>query len=101
VNADALEKLRALGYVAYRSPVSPESIGRRPGRSKSKLWEFNAILDAGDLFTRWHFSGGEALLAQVAEKTLGSTSSPSCWEKLQLGSRNGRKPQRRFRSACN
>jgi superkiller protein 3 len=35
---------------------------------KSKLWEFNAILDAGDAFHAGDFPTGEALLARVQEK---------------------------------
>ena len=50
LSPDALEKLRALGYVAYRSPVSPEALAAGLPDPKSKLWEFNAILEAGDAF---------------------------------------------------
>ena len=46
LSPDALEKLRALGYVAYRSPVSPEALAAGLPDPKSKLWEFNAILEA-------------------------------------------------------
>jgi len=65
---DALEKLRALGYVAYRSPVSPEALAAGLPDPKSKLWEFNAILEAGDAFHAGDFQAGEALLARVQEK---------------------------------
>ena len=68
LNADALEKLRALGYVAYRSPVSPEALAAGLPDPKSKLWEFNAILEAGDAFHAGNFSAGEQLLAKVQEK---------------------------------
>jgi len=68
LNADALEKLRALGYVAYRSPVSPEALAAGLPDPKSKLWEFNAILEAGDAFHAGNFSAGEELLAKVQEK---------------------------------
>ena len=68
LSPDALEKLRALGYVAYRSPVSPEALAAGLPDPKSKLWEFNAILKAGDAFRAGNFPAGEALLSQVEEK---------------------------------
>jgi arylsulfatase A-like enzyme/Flp pilus assembly protein TadD len=68
LSPDALEKLRALGYVAYRSPVSPEALAAGLPDPKNKLWEFNAILEAGDAFRAGDFPAGEALLGQVADK---------------------------------
>ena len=68
LSSDALEKLRALGYVAYRSPVSPEALSAGLPDPKSKLWEFNAILEAGDAFRAGDFPAGESLLTGV-EKT--------------------------------
>jgi arylsulfatase A-like enzyme/tetratricopeptide (TPR) repeat protein len=68
LSPDAMEKLRALGYVAYRSPVSPEALAAGLPDPKSKLWEFNAILEAGDAFHSGDFQTGETLLAQVQEK---------------------------------
>src|SRR5205085_6633333 len=68
LSPDALEKLRALGYVAYRSPVSPAALAAGLPDPKSKLWEFNAILEAGDAFNAGDFAAGEALLARVQEK---------------------------------
>src|SRR5438270_7252783 len=68
LSADALEKLRSLGYVAYRSPVSPAALAAGLPDPKSKLWEFNAILEAGDAFHAGDFGAGEALLARVQEK---------------------------------
>ncbi len=68
LSPDALEKLRALGYVAYRSPVSAEALAAGLPDPKSKLWEFNAILQAGDAFQSGDFQAGETLLAQVQEK---------------------------------
>jgi arylsulfatase A-like enzyme/Flp pilus assembly protein TadD len=68
LSSDALEKLRALGYVAYRSPVSPEALAAGLPDPKSKLWEFNAILEAGDAFHAGDFSAGAALLGRVQEK---------------------------------
>ena len=68
LSPDALEKLRALGYVAYRSPVSPEALAAGLPDPKNKLWEFNAILEAGDAFQVGDFKSGETLLASVQEK---------------------------------
>jgi choline-sulfatase len=68
LSPDALEKLRALGYVAYRSPVSPEALAAGLPDPKSKLWEFNAILEAGDAFRAGDFPAGTTLLARVQEK---------------------------------
>ncbi|MGH9501906.1 MAG: sulfatase-like hydrolase/transferase [Terriglobales bacterium] len=68
LSPDALEKLRALGYVAYRSPVSPEALAAGLPDPKSKLWEFNAILQAGDAFQAGDFHSGDTLLAEVQEK---------------------------------
>jgi arylsulfatase A-like enzyme/Flp pilus assembly protein TadD len=68
LSPDALEKLRALGYVAYRSPVSAEALAAGLPDAKSKLWEFNSILEAGDAFHAGNFEVGEALLAKVREK---------------------------------
>jgi arylsulfatase A-like enzyme/Flp pilus assembly protein TadD len=68
LSPDALEKLRALGYVAYRSPVSAKALAAGLPDPKSKLWEFNSILEAGDAFHAGNFEVGEALLAKVREK---------------------------------
>lgn len=67
LSPEALEKLRALGYVAYRSPVSAEALAAGLPDPKSKLWEFNSILEAGDAFQSGNFSSGEQLLYKVRE----------------------------------
>jgi arylsulfatase A-like enzyme/Tfp pilus assembly protein PilF len=68
VNSDAAEKLRALGYVAYQSPVSAEALAKGLPDPKSKLWEFNAILQATDAFHVNDFQTGESLLTKVREQ---------------------------------
>ena len=68
LSPDATEKLRALGYVSYRSAVSPDALAKGLADPKTKLWEFNAILEAGDAFQVNDFSTGEDLLAKVREK---------------------------------
>ncbi|HEY7095842.1 MAG TPA: sulfatase-like hydrolase/transferase [Terriglobales bacterium] len=68
VNPDALEKLGALGYVAYRSPVSPDALAAGLPDPKSKLWEFNTVLEATDAFHAGKNATGRALLAKVEER---------------------------------
>jgi tetratricopeptide (TPR) repeat protein len=64
-SAETIAKLRALGYVAYKSPVSAEAISKGLPDPKSKITEFNAILRAGDDFQAGRFTEGKQLLEQV------------------------------------
>jgi arylsulfatase A-like enzyme/Flp pilus assembly protein TadD len=68
LSPDALEKLRALGYVAYRSPISADALAGGLADPKTKLWEFNSILEAEDAFRAGDVSKGKSLLLQVREK---------------------------------
>ena len=68
LSPEAQDKLRALGYVAFRSPVSSAALATGLADPKDKLWEFNAILQAGDAFHVGDYPAGEALLAKVQEK---------------------------------
>jgi len=68
LNPEAQEKLRALGYVAYRAPVSAEALAKGLPDPKSKLWEFNSILHAEDALRAGNVAKGESLLLQVREK---------------------------------
>jgi len=68
LSPDALEKLRALGYVAYHSPVSPEALAAGLPDPKTKLEEFNSILSAEDAFHANDFEKGEQLLTKVREQ---------------------------------
>jgi arylsulfatase A-like enzyme/Flp pilus assembly protein TadD len=68
LSPDALEKLRALGYVAYRSPVSANALAAGLADPKTKLWEFNSILDAEDALRAGDVTKGRTLLLQVREK---------------------------------
>jgi len=63
--AGAQEKLRALGYVAYRSPVSAETLSTGLADPKDKVEEFNTILAAQDAFRVGKFPEAEQLLANV------------------------------------
>lgn len=68
LSQDALEKLRALGYVAYRSPVSAEALATGLPDPKDKLWEFNSILQAEDAARAGDAAAGKALLLRVLAK---------------------------------
>jgi arylsulfatase A-like enzyme/Tfp pilus assembly protein PilF len=65
---DALEKLRALGYVGYRSPVPEGVLAERLADPKHKLWEFQAIIAAQDALHAGDFDRGESLLTEIQEK---------------------------------
>ncbi len=67
LNPEAQEKLRALGYVAYRAPVSVEALAAGLPDPKSKIGEFNSILQAADSFKSGDFMKGEAVLSKVRE----------------------------------
>jgi arylsulfatase A-like enzyme/Flp pilus assembly protein TadD len=68
LSPDAVEKLRALGYVAYRSPVSANALAAGLPDPKDKLWEFNSILQAEDALHARDFAQASSLLLQVREK---------------------------------
>ena len=68
LSPDAIEKLRALGYVAYRSPVSAEALAAGLPDPKTRLWEFNSILEAADAFQLHNFQAGQDLLEKVRQK---------------------------------
>jgi len=68
LSPDALDKLRALGYVAYRSPVSAGALAAGLADPKTKLWEFNSVLEAEDAFRAGDVAKGKTLLLQVREK---------------------------------
>ena len=67
LSPDSIEKLRALGYVAYRSPVSADALAALAD-PKTKLWEFNSVLEAEDALRAGDVAKGQALLLQVREK---------------------------------
>jgi arylsulfatase A-like enzyme/Flp pilus assembly protein TadD len=68
LSPDALDKLRALGYVAYRSPVPPDVMAAGLPDPKSKLAEFNSILEAEDALQRHNDDQADALLRKVQEQ---------------------------------
>jgi len=68
MSPDAAEKLRALGYVAYHSPVPAEAVAKGLPDPKDKLDEFNAILRAEDQIHSADFSAGERELEKIARE---------------------------------
>jgi choline-sulfatase len=68
LSPETMEKLRALGYVAYRSPVSPDALAAGLPDPKDKLWQFNSILQAGDAMQKGDAGAARSLLLQVQEK---------------------------------
>jgi tetratricopeptide (TPR) repeat protein len=68
MSPDVAEKLRALGYVAYHSPVSPDALAKGLPDPKDKLEEFNTILAAEDDFTLHNFDAGEAVLHKIEDQ---------------------------------
>lgn len=68
LSPDALDKLRALGYVAYRSPIPPGALTSALPDPKSKLGEFNTILEAEDALQRHEDDQAAVLLRKVQEQ---------------------------------
>jgi arylsulfatase A-like enzyme/Tfp pilus assembly protein PilF len=63
-SADVAEKLRTLGYVAYRAPTTSLDPAKLKD-PKERLAAFNAILRATDAFSAGNYAAGQALLARV------------------------------------
>jgi arylsulfatase A-like enzyme/Flp pilus assembly protein TadD len=68
LSPDAAEKLRALGYVSYKSPVSQEQLAKGLADPKNKVEEFNSILKAQDAFRAGDTATGRGLLESVRQK---------------------------------
>jgi len=67
LDAEAVEKLRALGYMAYRSPVSAEALAAGLSDPKDKILDFNTLLDGVDAGKRGELDLERKLLSQVQE----------------------------------
>jgi len=63
----AIEKLRALGYMAYRSPVSAEALAAGLSDPKDKISDFNTLLDGIDAGKLGDLDRERKLLTQVQE----------------------------------
>jgi choline-sulfatase len=68
LSPDTLEKLRSLGYAAYRSPVSLDALAAGLPDPKSRLWEFNTILKAEDALQLGDVQRAEELLTPVQQR---------------------------------
>jgi arylsulfatase A-like enzyme/Tfp pilus assembly protein PilF len=72
LDPEAVKKLRALGYFAYRSAAYraglPTGLASDLPDPKDRLWEFNATLDASAAFGEKDFQKGEKILNGVREK---------------------------------
>jgi len=62
---DVLEKLRSLGYVAYKAPAAPTTKLTDP---KDKLPVFQDVLRATDLVQAGHFAAARSLLASLQQR---------------------------------
>ena len=67
LDAAAVEKLRALGYMAYRSPVSAEALAAGLSDPKDKISDFNTLLDGIDAGKLGDLDRERKLLTQVQE----------------------------------
>jgi arylsulfatase A-like enzyme/tetratricopeptide (TPR) repeat protein len=67
LDPEATEKLRALGYMAYRSPVSAAALAAGLSDPKDKILDFNTLLDGVDAGKLGELDRERALLTQVQE----------------------------------
>ncbi len=56
------QKLRALGYLAYRSPLPASALGKPLADPKDKIGELESILEASDAFRAGNSGAGKKLL---------------------------------------
>ena len=68
LDSSAAAKLRALGYFAYRAPVSQATLQQPLADPKDKLEEYNSILRASDVIEAGHYGQAEALLSQIRRR---------------------------------
>jgi arylsulfatase A-like enzyme/Tfp pilus assembly protein PilF len=71
LDSEAVEKLRALGYMAYRSPVSAADLAAGLPDPKDKILDFNTLLDGVDAGKRGDLDRERELLGQVQEHNPG------------------------------
>jgi len=67
LDAAAIEKLRSLGYMAYRSPVSAEALSAGLSDPKDKISDFNTLLDGIDAGKLGDLDRERKLLTHVQE----------------------------------
>jgi arylsulfatase A-like enzyme/Flp pilus assembly protein TadD len=68
LSPDALEKLQALGYVAYRSPLPESALTTDLPDPKIKVSEHRSILKAADAVRAGDYDSAERLLKQLQAK---------------------------------
>lgn len=68
LSPEAAEKLRQLGYMSFRVPVSEEALKAGLADPKDRVLEFNSVLRAADAAQAGDFATSRALLLAVRER---------------------------------
>jgi arylsulfatase A-like enzyme/Tfp pilus assembly protein PilF len=89
LDPDATAKLRALGYFAYRAPVSSESLQHPLTDPKDKLAEYNSILHATDAIEAGHYRQAGELLDQLRHDDPSLYALPFMQGELALRQQHG------------
>jgi arylsulfatase A-like enzyme/Tfp pilus assembly protein PilF len=84
LSAEAVEKLRSLGYMAYRSPVSAEALAAGLADPKDKIWDFNVVLGAVDAGKMGKSDRQRQLLLQVEARNPDMYLIPFLFGEAQL-----------------
>ena len=84
LSPDAQEKLRALGYVTFRSPVSQDALSKNLPDPKSKIAEFNTILRAEDAFHAGDPQLAKKLLSEISASDPGMYIVPFLFGEANL-----------------
>jgi tetratricopeptide (TPR) repeat protein len=93
LDAAAIEKLRALGYMAYRSPVSAEALAAGLSDPKDKVSDFNTLLDGIDAGKLGDLDRERKLLTQVQESNPGMYLIPFLLGEAELKASNWKAAQ--------
>ena len=93
LDAAAVEKLRALGYMAYRSPVSAEALAAGLSDPKDKVSDFNTLLDGIDTGKVGDLDRERKLLTQVQESNPGMYLIPFLLGEAELKASNWKAAQ--------
>ena len=98
LSPEGQEKLRALGYFAYHSPVPQATLLDGLPDPKTKLSEFNALLEAQDAVHARDFARGQALLNAIREKDPGMYIVPFYLGEAALAQREWEQASTEFRN---
>jgi choline-sulfatase len=93
LDAAAVEKLRALGYMAYRSPVPAEALAKGLSDPKDKISDFNTLLDGIDAGKLGDLDRERKLLTQVQESNPGMYLIPFLLGEAELKASNWKAAQ--------